>query len=115
MGRGRTHSRERELCSRGVGAGKEHGVFLKPLRGARVCRVAGLSLEVGAGEVGGNQRRRASDAFGRSSCFLQLVLGDSSDGYSWAMKGSDLYFHNLPGGGRHWGQQINECCGEGYN
>lgn len=93
------------------GGGEEHGVFPKPLRGAWVCPVGGPSpLWRWEGMM-----RWASHALLTSLCFPQLVLGDSSNVYNWAMKGSDLYFHKLYIGGRHRGQQINECCGEGCN
>lgn len=93
------------------GGGEEHGVFPKPLRGAWVCPVLGAlsSLEVGKFDEMG--LTCSPDQFVLSP----VVLGDSSNVYNWAMKGSDLYFHKLYRGGRHRGQQINECSGEGCN
>lgn len=59
---------------------KEHGVFPEPLSGVWVwvCAGWGSSLEMGAGEVGGNQMTMTSKALGRRLCFLQLVLEEKS-------------------------------------
>lgn len=63
--KGRRHSRERELPSRGVWGEIEHSVFPEPSSGVWVCAGWGSSPEMGAGEVGGNQMTMTSKALGR--------------------------------------------------